>query len=341
METIRKEKKLCICCMEEHEVSVVRILESDIFKNETIEYYATYQYCDQTDEYIANEEMISQNDIALKNAYRKKVGLLTTDQIETIRRKYGISQTDLSLLLGWGAKTITRYESHQVQDVAHDSILRKIDCDPEWFLSFLETAKEKITEAAYLKYKSTALELFAASRDSYLRKSIYAKYAKFNGDLSYCGGVNLNLDKLVDVINYFSNAQVVTNLFKVKLMKMLWYSDALSFKRYGRSMTGLAYCALPMGAVPVAHEAIISLKGINCQEVYVDDHLAYKFLPTQTCGYPSLTEQDISVLDTIIYKFGGYSRKQLVDTMHNEKAYLETAANDIIQYQYALQLSLD
>jgi len=35
----------------------------------------------------------------------------------------GISQSDLCLLLGWGGKTITRYESHQVQDIAHDTIL--------------------------------------------------------------------------------------------------------------------------------------------------------------------------------------------------------------------------
>ena len=41
------------------------------------------------------------------------------------------------MLLGWGGKTITRYESHQVQDKAHDTILKKIDQDPEWFLSLL------------------------------------------------------------------------------------------------------------------------------------------------------------------------------------------------------------
>lgn len=43
----------------------------------------------------------------------------------------------------WGGagKTITRYESHQVQDKAHDTILKKIDQDPEWFLSLLNDAK--------------------------------------------------------------------------------------------------------------------------------------------------------------------------------------------------------
>lgn len=34
-------------------------------------------------------------------------------------------------MLGWGSKTITRYESHQVQDRAHDTILKKISHDPD------------------------------------------------------------------------------------------------------------------------------------------------------------------------------------------------------------------
>lgn len=50
----------------------------------------------------------------------------------------------LCTLLGWGGKTVTRYESHQVQDKTHDSILKKIDQDPEWFLSLLEDVKDKI-----------------------------------------------------------------------------------------------------------------------------------------------------------------------------------------------------
>ena len=85
------------------------------------------------------------NDIRLKDAYRKKEGLLTSAQIGEIRAKYGISQSDLCLLLGWGSKTITRYESHQVQDKAHDTILKKIDQDPEWFLSLLNGAKANLS----------------------------------------------------------------------------------------------------------------------------------------------------------------------------------------------------
>lgn len=36
-------------------------------------------------------------------------------------------------------------------------------------------------------------------------------------------------------------AEKVSNLFKVKLMKMLWYSDILSFIENGSAMTGMVY----------------------------------------------------------------------------------------------------
>ena len=66
METLRIEKKLCLCCMEEHEVRTVRVRERNSFKGVEVVYDATYEYCELADEYIATEEMLSANDKAMK-----------------------------------------------------------------------------------------------------------------------------------------------------------------------------------------------------------------------------------------------------------------------------------
>lgn len=341
MEIISKNKKFCVYCMEEHEVCTVRILEQSMFKEKQVNYYATYEYCDNTSEYWESDDMITENNIALKNAYRVAAGLLTTDEICAIRRKYGISQSDLAVLLGWGKKTITRYETHQVQDVAHDTILRKLDSDPEWFLSLLRGCKNKLPEAAYKKYYATAVQLFEDNQDAYLRKSIIAQYAKFEGDSNICGGTVLNIDKLIDVITYFCNSNKVFNLFKVKLMKLLWYADALSYKRRGHSITGLAYTALPMGAVPIAHKSLIYLDGIEFEETEFDECTGIKFKSVPKTTYEHLDSGDLAILDDIIKIFGNYSKNQIVAKMHSEQAYIETAPYDIIQYRYALELSID
>lgn len=341
MNIISKEKRLCTCCMEEHEVSIVKLTDTAVFKGVTVEYEAISNYCDLADEYYESEEMLAANDLAMKNAYRSKIGLLTTDEIIAIRSKYGISQTDLCILLGWGGKTITRYEGHQVQDHAHDSILKKLDSDPEWFLDLLEKAKGKISPESFSKYQAAAIQLYEASKDSYLRKAIQASYAKYAGKGNFNGNTALKLDKVLDSIRFFANSENVTSLYKVKLMKLLWYADALSFKRYGHSITGLVYRALPMGAVPIAYESIVDMNGIEYEEVEFDEGTGRHFIPSDNRDYPSLTDDDILILEAIIAKFGRCTKSAIVKAMHDEVAYTETAKKDIIQFKYAKELSID
>lgn len=78
MNKIKNEKKLCLICMEEHEVDTMEIMETEIFKDEEVSFTATYEYCLNADEYLETEEMIKANNLAVKNAYREKVGLLTS-----------------------------------------------------------------------------------------------------------------------------------------------------------------------------------------------------------------------------------------------------------------------
>lgn len=340
MEVLKRENKVCLSCMESHEVLTVKVQEKNIFKGKEVKYIATYEYCENTQEFYASEEQISQNDIAMKIAYREIIGLLTPGQINAIRCKYGISQSDLSVLLGWGAKTITRYEGYHVQDMAHDSILRKIDADPAWYLELLEASKDKFSPSTYKKYKEAALQLFEKNQNEYLRKTIMAAYARYVDSEECTGGKLLDLDKVIDVVRYFANSVKVKSLYKVKLMKLLWYADAFSYKTRGSSMTGLVYRALPMGAVPVSHEHIIDLRGINYEEIYFEDSNGYRFIPDNNNNYPNITDEDKAILDYVIDCFGDVDRKEIVEVMHREVAYTETAPNDIIQYKYAKELSI-
>lgn len=174
MKIMKSVKRLCSCCMEEHEVKTVLVMEHAAFKNREVEYEASYLFCDLAEELYMDEQQIQDNDVKLKDAYRKCENLLTSAQISAIRAKYGISQSDLCVLPGWGRKTITRYESHQVQDRAHDTILKKLDKDPEWFLSLLKEAKANLPAEAYQKYLTAATSLYEEDQDEYLRKAIEA-----------------------------------------------------------------------------------------------------------------------------------------------------------------------
>lgn len=340
MNIIKSEKRLCTCCMEEHEVKTVIIRESSTFKNVKVDYEAYYLYCDLADELYADEEQLQENDIRFKNAYRKKEGLLTSDEIKDIRSRYHISQSDLCLLLGWGGKTITRYESHQVQDRAHDTILKKIAQDPEWFLSLLDASRENLPFESYQRYLFAAIELYEENQDFYLRKAIEANYAKYHDNQSFHGNTKLSLDKVVDVIRYFASSSKITSLYKVKLMKLMWYADALSYKRRGFAITGLVYEALPMGAVPVGHNSIIDLNAVPCEEVDLGETIAYHFSLKNAEEFSSLSVDDKEILDIVIDKLGKMSKNEIVEFMHKEQAYIKTAPREIIQFQYARCLQI-
>ena len=145
---------------------------------------------------------------------------------------------------------------------------------------------------------------------------------------------------MVDVIRYFAASLKGTNLYKVKLMKLMWYADALSYKKRGFAITGLVYQALPMGAVPVGHNSIIDLKDVPCEEVDMGETNAYHFLLNGEQKFLSLSNEDIKILDIVIEKIGTMSTNEIVDFMHKEQAYLQTSLRDIISFQYAENLQI-
>jgi putative zinc finger/helix-turn-helix YgiT family protein len=69
--------------------------------------------------------------IAVKRRARVKAGLLTPEEIVAIRKKLGLSQSELERLFGLGSKVVTRWETGRVvQSKAADVALRLLALDP-------------------------------------------------------------------------------------------------------------------------------------------------------------------------------------------------------------------
>ncbi len=154
------------------------------------------------------------------------------------------------------------------------------------------------------------------------------------------GNTELCLDKVVDVIRYFASSVKITSLYKVKLMKLMWYADALSYKNRGFALTGLVYRALPMGAVPVGHNSIIDLKDVPCEEEDMGETYAYHFSLKDVDTFPALSDEDKNILDIIIEKLGKMTKSEIIQFMHKERAYIETAPRDVILFKYAESLQI-
>lgn len=338
---VKKIHMDCPLCDKVHEVEERKRNATITIKGEEVAYEERFYFCANADEDENEFEtgvMTNENLLNARNAYRVKHGLLTSDEIVEIRENYGLSQIDLARLLGWGEATISRYESKAIQDEAYDTMLRFIKDNPLKALEFLKKNSNKFSEMKKQEIKSKIIEKLDSYGKEYLtRQTFEGEYANFQEPSDANGFTTLNIDKLEVMISYI--AKDVPNLFKVKLMKMLWYSDVLAFIKNGCSMTGLVYRHEPMGALPIGHYSLMNLENLNVQEEesYNYDTMLHIY-PGIDVDYSILTDGDKEILDEVISKFKTFKAKDIVEYMHEEKAYKETTAGAIIPFSLAKEI---
>ena len=337
---LRKIKMECPICDKIHEIEERTRVSKTIIKGEIINYEETYYFCgngNEDENEFTTGKMENHNLLNARNEYRKKHGLLTSDDIVAIRAKYGLSQIDLAKLLGWGEATISRYESKAIQDDAYDNMLRIINDNPLSALDFLQKNCEQFSVSKKLEIKKRLMENLDEEGREYLqRKALESEYVEFDELSDKNGMKQLDIPKLEVIISYYASR--VKKLYKVKLMKMLWYADALCYKLYGNAMTGLVYCHEEMGALPIGHYKIGGLKLVNMEEECDDESVRYHFLPNEKLDEDSLSVEEKEVLDMVIAKFKTYTASQIVRYMHDEVAYNNTSDKEIIPFSLAKQI---
>lgn len=69
-QVLRKEKVLCPCCMERHEVFTIVSTERNLIKEGWVNYTAVHYYCDNACELYDDEDMMSFNHASMELARR-------------------------------------------------------------------------------------------------------------------------------------------------------------------------------------------------------------------------------------------------------------------------------
>ena len=127
-----EEMKTAFCekCDDEVTYKVIKRKEiHTVGDNVPVEVELNYGVCDRCGHILNPAEFNISNDIIIYDAYRKKVGLLTSEDIKRIRLKRGMSQVELAMFIHCGEKNSARYERGTVQDTVFDYVLRLVDND--------------------------------------------------------------------------------------------------------------------------------------------------------------------------------------------------------------------
>lgn len=123
----------CIDCNQEVEYSSKEEIRNVIVKDMSISFSAKNNYCTKCGAplFVYEDERI--NMIRCYDEYKRKKGLFTSSEIIEIRKKYGLSQTDLAKAIMVGKKNIARYESGKIQDASIDLLIRLLNDHPKEF----------------------------------------------------------------------------------------------------------------------------------------------------------------------------------------------------------------
>jgi len=221
----------------------------------------------------------------LDNAFREQEKLISVSDIESILKKYNIGKRPLSLLLGWGEGTVTRYLNGNIPTKQYSDTFKRILVDANYMAQILEQNKNQITAHAYNLCKQ-ALEKI----DHEAAQKIFKLE---------------NESKIDSVVKYLLiHCAEITPL---ALQKLLYYAQAF-YKVFNGEYLFKDDCEAWVHG-PVYRNIYYKYKdhGYNPIEKNITEY-----------GCIELTEPEGEILDSIITNFGCYSGKVLERMTHIE-----------------------
>lgn len=186
-----------------------KTIESTL-KGENYVYMGKIAQCDDCGAEIYVGEVEDFNLKILYDTYRAKNGIISHKDILEIPSKYAIGKRPLSLLLGWGEQTFTRYCDGDMPTKQYSDTLKKIYNEPQFYSELLEKNKSNLkTVAAYEKSKLATHALLGINVKSLSKITLATKYILYQ-----CEDITpLALQKALYYIQGFYYAFTNTNFF--------------------------------------------------------------------------------------------------------------------------------
>lgn len=330
-------KGICPNCEKETTLELVHRKETIMVSGEPIEVEIDLLKCSICgEEFEDPKTKIDSLDKAYRE-YRRRHGMLNPEEIREFRRQYGLTQGEMSKLLGWGGATLSRYENGALQDGTHEKALR-LAMDPRNLLTLIMETPDAISPE---KRDRLIKELQEAEDEAYSWSRIYEeRFGKYDADIM-SGFKKFDLEKLYNSILYFCNGGVL----KTVLNKLLFYADFLHFKEYTISITGAKYAHVPFGPAPdnYAHyfAALVDDKMLTIDEIPYDTNVTgEKYTARMSPDLSIFSETELKLLSTVKEHFKNITATAITHISHNEMGYKKTTNGELISYQYAEDINL-
>ncbi len=327
---------ICPSCEKEAELTLRRETEIVEVRGEPIEVEAEYYTCTKCGEAFENTR--GADALAAAYAfYRRRYGLLQPEEIKTWRKSLGLTQRELSDILGWGGATLSRYENGALQSEAHEKMLR-LAMEPHNLLRLIEESPAVL--AADKRGRLLGLLAEAESESRSFERMFEERFGRYEPD-EYSGFQRLYVHKLLNAILFFCTGG---GQLKTKLNKLLFYADFRHFKDYTTSLTGVRYVHLPHGPVPDNYDyyiaELIREGALDVDEVPAGDYVGENHVARRQPDLSVFSEAELKTLAEIKDYFKTFSSTRIRQLSHEETAYKETEDGQTISYRYAADLAV-
>src|SRR5665647_475455 len=233
----------CPTCMKDTDVRIEDRRETLPVRGEDIEVDARVAVCSTCGEDVWLDELEDET-LALAFAeYRSRHHLLHPEEMQRIRRLWGLGQRAFAQLLGWGEITLHRYENGSLQDAAHDAQLRMAE-RPENVRTLLESNGGRLTPRQREAVERRLKEAEAIAAECECGDEDFERLLARRAAGGYGGNAALSLAKVREMMAYFAE---LPDMFVTKLAKLMFYADFLHYREHTTSITGLAYAHAPQG----------------------------------------------------------------------------------------------
>lgn len=279
--TAKGKIDFCTVCRKNTEYTFQKRNITKTIKDIGYSFNITVAVCNDCGEEMSIPGLIDKNIQEVDEQYRAYEGIVAVDDIEKLMKIYKIGKAPLSLALGFGEVTITRYLSGQIPSKEYSDILRAALSSPSFMEKKLHENKEKIAPAAYNKAMEAATQL----------KNLFSVS-----------------DKMLRVISYvFEKLEEVTPLM---LQKLLYFIQGVSYALNKKPMFYENCQAWVHGPVyPEVYDIFRDFKYNPIEDA--------RFIIFEG-KEDALTEEERRVIDLVANTFGAYGGKVLERITHSE-----------------------
>ncbi len=285
---MNNKKVFCEECRDDVDYTEALVPMVGTIKEKQYHYVGKEAHCQNCGSQLFVPEFSDCNLKALYDVYRKENNIISLEQIREIPEKYAIGKRPISLLLGWGEQTFSRYADGDMPTKQYSDILIHLYHNPEFYSELLEANKGNLkSNLTYQKSRKATDALLSVH--------------------------TINDSKINTVIQYLLNQ--CEDITPLALQKALYYIQGFYFAFYKTFLFAEDCQAWIHG--PVYKDIYFRYKDYRFDPIEGSDAFDSSVFPSG----------EKAIYDSVINNFCCYSGKILERFTHNEAPWLTTRGN--------------